>query len=899
APPPGARRPRRPCRSRGGADHAGAEPAPEAGALRAGGGEDRGGGAGRGAERGGVERGGARHGFPAAGAQGGRARHAAHRGALHVRRRGALHRRADARHAGRGRGAHTAGPARPGGGGRLPGAGLRHLPRPLGAHRLPHQPLRREVRRGAGLAQRGPVVGPHLARGHPGRLGGVDGRAAHPLLAASLLARGQPDVGRAGLALRGAAQREEHVVVLGPLGGGRAAALRAPGGDPHRQASPRGGADAVRRGPRGVRAPHAARQPLPGGRGVRHPRGRRRADAAGLQPHPLGHHQPRLRAGGAGPGGGEPVRVRELLRREAPLLRGRERAPFLRRAQLLQLQQRGGDVALLLAAHRAGAAGRGARRVRLRGGAAQHAAAGRGQAHRPHGRRVAARRAGGGDGARGGPGAGGRRLARRGGGGAVQQLRHGPRAPHHRGRALHLGSDRHLGDPPLRRGRRPAARADRLARGDAGHGLEPVHGGAEVPADGELRPFQRAGRLAGHGPPAALQRALLRPPGPRERRQRHLLRPVRRVGHRDARLRRVRARLQGDGRLDVGDGAQLPQPGFRGERPGVHEPRGLRVDERQPAAPVDQAGVLVPPPHLDRRGPAAVQLRRRPHGPAGGHVPGRPVPQLLELGRVHPVPPRRVRRPRHPGRSGGAPPHGLVRLRQPEHRLPQAAGALAEPLVGRQRGGWALVQRQRQRAVQARHQRAAHGGPVVQHQPRHRAVRPPLRRPQRHRVLWPPRRVRRDRAAHPVAEHAPQLDLHPGPHAGAVRAALRGHGRLRRLQGVRAPPQRGEARVRRRAAHPHGGGRPRDLVHAGPGPRPGYPELHLRQPRLQRPLAARQRGAALGVPPRLHPVLRLAAGAQRLRPLRRLRLRPRRGRRLPVAPGQHLRDQGELLAGPI
>ena len=34
-------------------------------------------------------------------------------------------------------------------------------------------------------------------------------------------------------------------------------------------------------------------------------------------------------------------------------------------------------------------------------------------------------------------------------------------------------------------------------------------------------------------------------------------------------------------------------------------------------------------------------------------------------------------------------------------------------------------------------------------------------------------------------------------------------------------------------------------------------------------------------------------------PVRRLRVRPRHGRHLPGAPGQHLRHQGQLLDGPV
>ena len=59
-----------------------------------------------------------------------------------------------------------------------------------------------------------------------------------------------------------------------------------------------------------------------------------------------------------------------------------------------------------------------------------------------------------------------------------------------------------------------------------------------------------------------------------------------------------------------------------------------------------------------------------------------------------------------------------------------------------------------------------------------------------------------------VAGHAAELDLHAHPDTGAVRAALRGHGRLPRLQGVRPAPVHRDAVV-------HGGGS------RGGGRRPG------------------------------------------------------------------------------
>ena len=60
-----------------------------------------------------------------------------------------------------------------------------------------------------------------------------------------------------------------------------------------------------------------------------------------------------------------------------------------------------------------------------------------------------------------------------------------------------------------------------------------------------------------------------------------------------------------------------------------------------------------------------------------------------------------------------------------------------------------------------------------------------------------------------------------------------------------------------------------------------------------------ERGAAVGVSPRLHALSGLAAAARGGRDVWRLRLRPRRERRVPAAPGQHLRHQGELLDRPV
>jgi hypothetical protein len=124
-------------------------------------------------------------------------------------------------------------------------------------------------------------------------------------------------------------------------------------------------------------------------------------------------------------------------------------------------------------------------------------------------------------------------------------------------------------------------------------------------------------------------------------------------------------------------------------------------------------------------------------------------------------------------------------------------------------------------------------------------------------------------------------------------------GRHPRLRGVRRGP--GDGLPVRHQRPPQlrggpGGERPlsenaRTAQHAGGGalhhPLRGS-ELHLPQP-------PRQRGRALGVPPRQRALLRVAAGPLGLRAARRLRLRPRLRRALPGAGAQRLPDQGDVL----
>ena len=76
-------------------------------------------------------------------------------------------------------------------------------------------------------------------------------------------------------------------------------------------------------------------------------------------------------------------------------------------------------------------------------------------------------------------------------------------------------------------------------------------------------------------------------------------------------------------------------------------------------------------------------------------------------------------------------------------------------------------------------------------------------------------------------------------------------------------PGHGRHQLRRGIVGLYGGSRRRGSGRA----------LHLRQPGLHHQRPSRDRGASLGVPARIHAVLRLDPGESRLRPCRRLRLR--------------------------
>src|SRR5207302_6907890 len=117
------------------------------------------------------------------------------------------------------------------------------------------------------------------------------------------------------------AERAVAVVVLGPHRSGRSAALRTPAGprDPAR-AGP-GRDPAVHGGALGQRPGERPDRPVSEGSYVGRPWRRGRARAVDLQPHPQRDGEPRLRAGGGGPSRSEPVRVRDVLRGAAALLR--------------------------------------------------------------------------------------------------------------------------------------------------------------------------------------------------------------------------------------------------------------------------------------------------------------------------------------------------------------------------------------------------------------------------------------------------------------------------------------------------------------------------------------------------------------------------------------------------
>ena len=75
--------------------------------------------------------------------------------------------------------------------------------------------------------------------------------------------------------------------------------------------------------------------------------------------------------------------------------------------------------------------------------------------------------------------------------------------------------------------------------------------------------------------------------------------------------------------------------------------------------------------------------------------------------------------------------------------------------------------------------------------------------------------------------------------------------------------------------------------------------VHVRRPLLHRALAPGQRGAPVGVPARVETVLRVDPVTRRSAFDGNARLRAGRARGVQRAGGEHLPDQGELLAGAV
>ena len=307
---------------------------------------------------------------------------------------------------------------------------------------LPRPPARPPDRRALrGERGRSPERRDHLQRHLDGRLlgrglalrrqprrAGLVGGDAHPVLRAALPSRGHADVGRQRLARHPEEERERLARARAEdgerprLAHGRA--HRHPRGEAAHAARPR----AVRRGRRRDRARRPGRPVLR--RLVRLRQRRPRPAAQGRQQlRPRRHRQPGLRPGRGGPGGREPHRLRDLLPREAPLLRGgsadlRQLRPQ-RREQLLRVHAHRARP-LLHAAHRPRPAGVPGERVRV--GPPGHDHPRRRQVHREERVGVERRPPRGGHRARAGA-VGRRGRPRAAGGRAPHQLLRPARAP--------------------------------------------------------------------------------------------------------------------------------------------------------------------------------------------------------------------------------------------------------------------------------------------------------------------------------------------------------------------------------------------------------------------------------------------------------------------------------------
>ena len=249
------------------------------------------------------------------------------------------------------------------------------------------------------------------------------------------------------------AERAVAVVLLGPHGSGRSTPLRASAGtrDPARPRPSR--SPALHGGALGQRTRERPERPVSKGAHLGRPWRRGRAPAAHVQSHPQRHGQPRLRPSGGGPGRGEPVRVRDVLRGAAALLRRGRGLLRVRQPQLLLLLERLESRHVLHPPHRppaAGAGQRGRRGRRVRRPAAQHHDSRRREAHGAHAHGVVHRRARRGHPARARGVPEERRHARRRHRRAVHELLCGPRSQGLARRRHRAAGDRNVGSTRAR-----------------------------------------------------------------------------------------------------------------------------------------------------------------------------------------------------------------------------------------------------------------------------------------------------------------------------------------------------------------------------------------------------------------------------------------------------------------
>ena len=197
------------------------------------------------------------------------------------------------------------------------------------------------------------------------------------------------DVGAAGVALRRPAQRAGHVVVPQPRRERRPGVLRAPRGA-RRERAGRGRPSCCRTSCRSGQFKYADARAIRthDSRDMKRQRRRRHQVQPDVEPHARRDDQSRLRPGRGRSGVAQPLGVRDVLRREAALLRRQSQRVQLRRHELhTSAATSPGLGVLLLAAHRPAAA---AQRVGRRTSATYRRRAGRrddprrGEDHRAH-----------------------------------------------------------------------------------------------------------------------------------------------------------------------------------------------------------------------------------------------------------------------------------------------------------------------------------------------------------------------------------------------------------------------------------------------------------------------------------------------------------------------------------